>query len=140
MAVVGCRCRCRCRDCGAAGNPVGTVPVIQLARSWHGVPEASGTNEVYRGGLLEQRQRYHAFLPGTAQTSDAIKGLLIRRLHVRVVPGVQRVRPLIHGGRSSVWLEHLVVVQEVAGSNPVGHPNTALLPIGEEGGSDDLEE
>ena len=26
------------------------------------------------------------------------------------------------GDRSSVWLERLVVVQEVAGSNPVGHP------------------
>ena len=60
--------------------------------------------------------------------SSRNQGVPIRRLHVRVAPGVQRVRPLIHGGRSSVWLEHLVVVQEVAGSNPVGHPNAALLP------------
>ena len=27
-----------------------------------------------------------------------------------------------HGGRSSAWLERLVVVQEVGGSNPLGHP------------------
>lgn len=26
------------------------------------------------------------------------------------------------GGRSSIWLEHLVVVQEVAGSSPVARP------------------
>ena len=64
--------------------------------------------------------------------------LLVRRLHVRVVPGLQRVRPLIHGGRSSVWLEHLVVVQEVAGSNPVGHPNIVLHLVGEERGCDDV--
>ena len=30
---------------------------------------------------------------------------------------------LILGGRSSVRLEHLVVVQDVGGSNPLGHPN-----------------
>jgi hypothetical protein len=34
-----------------------------------------------------------------------------------------------HGGRSSGRLEHLVVVQDVAGSNPVGRPpRTASRP------------
>ena len=32
-----------------------------------------------------------------------------------------------HGGRSSAWLERLVVVQEAAGSNPVGHPNSGAV-------------
>ena len=31
-----------------------------------------------------------------------------------------------HGGRSSAWLERLVVVQEVGGSSPLGHPNTVV--------------
>ena len=31
------------------------------------------------------------------------------------------------GDRSSVRLEHLVVVQDVGGSNPLGHPNKIEL-------------
>src|SRR5918992_4248759 len=36
----------------------------------------------------------------------------------------------LHGGRSSGWLEHLVVVQDVAGSNPVGRPKLDSLRAG----------
>jgi hypothetical protein len=42
-----------------------------------------------------------------------------------------------HGGRSSVRLEHRVVVPGVAGSNPVGHPKAAffLTEVGERRGT-----
>src|SRR5215210_4371262 len=35
-----------------------------------------------------------------------------------------------HGGRSSIWLEHQVVVLGVGGSSPLGHPTrTRTLPV-----------
>ncbi len=32
------------------------------------------------------------------------------------------ISPFQHGDRSSVWLEHLVVVQRVVGSSPIDRP------------------
>ncbi len=34
------------------------------------------------------------------------------------------------GGRSSVWLEHLVVAQEVVGSSPIAHPYNSVAGRG----------
>ena len=34
----------------------------------------------------------------------------------------------VHGGRSSVWLERRVVVAEVGGSSPLGHPTSTPAP------------
>jgi hypothetical protein len=53
-----------------------------------------------------------------ADTAD-LRSAMRKRVRVQVSPWA----PILYGGRSSTWLEHLAVNQEVTGPNPADHPN-----------------
>ena len=65
-----------------------------------------------------------ALAPVAQRTEQEPSKLLVEGSNPSGGAGTEPSPPSRHGGRSSAWLERRVVDPEVAGSNPVGHPNT----------------